>query len=192
MLGKKTENPRPVSLAEVKAMLLARASEPDFGYEQQLSLDYSKKFCKLSLEDARALSAGLSKIEALLPDSVAKIVDILPEHAPTLQAILAKEKISLPEKDLEKTLELVHEARAKMIVIEEIKPEAAQTAEEGAAAPQSPAQAAPQKEENEKPAKESKDGKETPAKEEKKAKADDAKGEEKGEKPRRKKKESKD
>lgn len=194
MLGKKTENPRPVSLAEVKAMLSTRAAEPDFGYEQQLSLDYSKKFCKLTPEDAKALGAGLSKIEALQPESVAKIIDILPEHAPTLQAILAREKITLSEKDLEKTLALVSEARTRMIAIEEPKPEGEGAAEGSATAPAAEPPSAPAEavaEEKEKPAKEGKDEKGKGAKEEKKAKADDGK-EGKEEKPKRKKKEGKD
>ncbi len=122
MLGKRSENPRPVLMAEVKDILKARSLQPDFGYEQQMSLDYTKRFVHLTAKDSKALSEELTEIEALKPESVCKIVDLLPEHASTLQAILAKDKVALDAKDVTKVMDLVAKAREKMIEPEIVVP----------------------------------------------------------------------
>ncbi|MDE1798649.1 MAG: hypothetical protein KGH63_04580 [Candidatus Micrarchaeota archaeon] len=121
-LGKRSDNPRPVLLAEVKEILKERSGQPDFGYEQQTSLDYTKRFVHLTVKDAKALDKELSEIEALKPESVAKIVDLLPAHPSTLQAILAKDKVVLDAKDVSKVMELVGKARGKMIEPEIVLP----------------------------------------------------------------------
>ena len=61
MLGRKVENPRPATLAEVRKILEQRSVEPDFGYEQQTSLDYARKFAKLTPEDAAKFSKEMTE-----------------------------------------------------------------------------------------------------------------------------------
>lgn len=129
MLGKKVENPRPLMLAEVKDMLTERFGQPDFGYEQQTALNYANAFTKLTLEDAKKLQKKLTGIEALKPESVAKIVDVLPEHTSTLLAILSKDKVTLSEAEQTEVLELVGEYREKMIAPPEPPPVAEEPAE---------------------------------------------------------------
>ncbi|MFH1307033.1 MAG: RNA polymerase Rpb4 family protein [Candidatus Micrarchaeota archaeon] len=115
MLGKKHENLRPVTLAEVKKVLSERSKEPDFGYEQQTCLDYATKFCKLKEEDAKQLEKEISEFEELTPQAVVKIVDILPLHKSTLRVILAKDKITIDDEKFEKILKLVLKAKEKQI-----------------------------------------------------------------------------
>lgn len=121
-LGKKVENPRPVCLADVKAILGERGAQPDFGYEQQMSLDYSKRFCRLKPEDAHALAKALAEFEPLKPEGITKIVDLLPEFASTLCALLLKDKVTLSADQTAKVLALVAKFREKMIEPEVVAP----------------------------------------------------------------------
>ena len=59
MLGRKIDGAKPVSLPHVRAILEQRSGEPDFGYEQQTSLEYARKFAKLTPADADKLSKEL-------------------------------------------------------------------------------------------------------------------------------------
>ncbi|MFA5108790.1 MAG: DNA-directed RNA polymerase subunit F [Candidatus Micrarchaeia archaeon] len=115
MLGKSHDNARALTLAEVKDVLTARSHEPEFGYEQQVCLDYANKFCKLSLEDAKKLEVELNAIEGMNPGAVAKITDLLPIYKTTLQLILAKEKLILDESKIDSILSLVKKAKKNEI-----------------------------------------------------------------------------
>ena len=115
MLGRKVEGTKPVSLPHVRAILEQRAGEPDFGYEQQMSLDYARKFAKLTPADADKLAADLAEFEALKPETITKLVDILPAHLSTLQAILAKDRITLSPDKLAKALDKIAHFRTKMV-----------------------------------------------------------------------------
>ena len=115
MLGKSQDNARALTLAEVKDVLSARSHEPEFGYEQQVCLDYANKFCKLSLEDAKKLETELNAIEGMNQGAATKITDLLPVYKTTLQLILAKEKLILDESKIESILKLVKEAKKNEI-----------------------------------------------------------------------------
>lgn len=116
MLGRKVEKVRPVLLAEVRQILEQRLGEPDFGYEQQTSLDYARKFSKLTLEDANKLYQELSEeFPSLKPETIIKLVDILPKHASTILAILAKERASFSAAQMQKCLEMISKYRERMI-----------------------------------------------------------------------------
>ena len=51
MIGKKLINSEPISLAEAKELIDARKKEGELSYEQNLTLEYTKKFAKLSSDD---------------------------------------------------------------------------------------------------------------------------------------------
>lgn len=115
MLGRSQLNSRPATLAEVKRILTLRSSETEFGYEQQASLDYVNRFCKLEESDANALLQQLGQIEGLSPQAAAKVVDVLPAYKSTLGLILAKDKSALSDSAQEQIFALVQEYRTKMI-----------------------------------------------------------------------------
>lgn len=115
MLGKRTENPRPILLAEVRDILEKRSAQPDFGYEQQTSLDYCRKFSKIPLDVAKKLAKELGEFENLHPESLFKIVDILPPHKSTMLAILLKDKSTLTSEEADKAMALIAHARTKII-----------------------------------------------------------------------------
>lgn len=127
MLGKKQSEARSISLAEVKEILTRRSTEPDFGYEQQTCLDYANKMCKLTPADAKEFESQLSQFEELKPETIMKIIDILPPYTSTLKLILAKDKVTIDDSKIVKIMEIISEAKKKEIappaVVEEKKEE---------------------------------------------------------------------
>ncbi len=123
MLGRKIDGAKPVSLPHVRAILEQRSGEPDFGYEQQTSLEYARKFAKLTPADADKLMGELAEYDTLKPETITKIVDILPAHLSTLQAVLLKDRITLAPDKLTKVLELIGKFRTKMVAPPEPKVE---------------------------------------------------------------------
>ncbi|VVC02367.1 Uncharacterised protein [uncultured archaeon] len=147
MLGRKVESTRPVTLVEVKKILEQRSVEPDFGYEQQTSLDYARKLAKLTPEDATKMEKELvEEVPALRAESLVKIVDILPVHESTIGAILAKERISLSPAQNAKVLEIVAKFRTKMIAPPEPEKKEEAAKAEDASAPVEEKAAVPKKE----------------------------------------------
>lgn len=111
MIGKRTEEGKPVTLAEVSELLGARAVQPDFGYEQQTSLDYAKKFAKLTKGKAEELVGKMMEFEGMKIEAAVKIADIMPSHKSQYAPVLSNYKVSLPEKEMAKLMELVNSYR---------------------------------------------------------------------------------
>ena len=107
MIGKGANETRPATLAEVEKILNDRQSKGggEFGFEQQTSLDYAKRFSHLKLSDAAAMAKELVEI-GMKPESAVRAADILPNKS-QLMLILAKDKSELPEKKLAEVLEVV-------------------------------------------------------------------------------------
>ena len=144
MIGKGAYEIRPATLAEVTRILEKRqGTVGEFGFEQQTTLDYAKRFSRLKLSDAQELQSELEKL-GLKPETAVKIADILPINRAQLQLILAKDKVDLAEKKVTELEELVakHAKKAKKIepkVAEApAQPEAAQEAEKKAVKPDEP------------------------------------------------------
>ncbi len=116
MLGRKVEGAHPVSLVEVRQILEPRSVEADFGYEQQTSLDYARKFAKLTPEDAAKMAKELGEeIPALKGEHTVKFVDILPTHPSSISAILAPTRIALSPAQTAKCLEIIAKFRERMV-----------------------------------------------------------------------------
>ena len=107
MIGKGASEIRPATLAEVEKILNDRQGRGggEFGFEQQTTLDYAKRFSHLKLSDATAMAKELVEL-GMKPESAVKAVDILPNKS-QLMLILAKDKSELPEKKMAEVLEIV-------------------------------------------------------------------------------------
>ena len=110
MIGEKFIDQKPVNLSEVKQLLSDRKKEKDLTYEQDITLKFAKKFSKLSLTNAKKLQIELEKIEELDPETITKIIDLLPEKKEKLQLLIVKETV-LNEVDLQKILSLCKKYR---------------------------------------------------------------------------------
>ncbi len=140
MIGKGAHEIRPATLAEVTRILEKRqGTVGEFGFEQQTTLDYAKRFARLKLPDAQELQSELEKL-GLKAETAVKITDILPVNRAQLQLILAKDKVDLAEKKIADVEELVakHSKKAKKIepkvaeAMAPAQPEAAPEAEKKA------------------------------------------------------------
>lgn len=103
------ETGRLVSLAEVKAMLLAAQQDrEDLTYEQKLALEHGLRFSKLPVKDTHALIEDLEKLEFLTdPRYVYKIADMCPIEEEEVRAIFAKSKMTVGETEVGQIIETV-------------------------------------------------------------------------------------
>ena len=100
-------NVKPVPMAEAKEVLLAREKEKELGYEQKLATEHLKKFTKLKPGEAKKLIDGLNATLKMSPETLATIVNILPQTPDEVRLIFAREKFSLKEEEMAKILETV-------------------------------------------------------------------------------------
>lgn len=134
MIGKGAHEIRPATLAEVTRILEKRQGMiGEFGFEQQTTLDYAKRFARLKLSDAQELQSELEKA-GLKSETAVKIADILPVNRAQLQLILAKDKVDLAEKKIADVEELVAKYSKKAKKIEPKVAEAIAPAENAAEA----------------------------------------------------------
>lgn len=143
MIGKGAREIRPAALAEVEKILeLRQGTSGEFGFEQQTTLDYARKFSHLKLSDANDMKEELDKLE-LKPETVVKIIDLLPKNKSQLMLVLSKDRADLPDKSISAIEEIVakYSKKAKKIEIKKEEP--------AAAAEAAPAEAAPAEEKKE-------------------------------------------
>jgi DNA-directed RNA polymerase subunit F len=101
MIGKGANTIRPATLAEVEKILDKRqgVGGGEFGFEQQTSLEYAKRFSHLKYNDAMEMVEELGKLE-IKPETAVKIVDLLPSNKSQLMLVLSKDKLELSEKKM--------------------------------------------------------------------------------------------
>ncbi|MFA6328618.1 MAG: hypothetical protein WCY41_04180 [Candidatus Micrarchaeia archaeon] len=113
MIGKGANETRPALLAEVEKILDKRqGTSGEFGFEQQTTLEYAKRFSHLKYSDAKAMLDELEKLE-VKTEAAVKIVDLLPKNKSQLMLILVKDKVELAEKKMEKVEALIAEYSKK-------------------------------------------------------------------------------
>ena len=121
MIGKGANEIRPATLAEVEKILEKRqGTAGEFGFEQQTTLDYAKKFAKLKLSDAQELEAELEKL-GVKSETAVKLTDVLPSNKGQLALILAKDRASITDKAATQIEELVAKYAKKAKKIESSK-----------------------------------------------------------------------
>ena len=91
---------KPLSLAEARTYVKV-------GEEKKPTEDYFKKFCKISLEDAKKLEEELQKLGniKIKEDYLIKLADILPRDAESVQKIF--HDVSLDEQEIQAILDIV-------------------------------------------------------------------------------------
>lgn len=109
MIGKKMISSRPVSLEEAKEILKERTEGKTPTYEQSLTLEYVKKFAKLSKTKEEKLLQELKALEEVSEELAVKIVDILPKDIDSLRLIVPK-SAKLKDETIKQILDLVKKA----------------------------------------------------------------------------------
>ena len=101
---------KAVSLSFVKKEL-AKIKEPN--YEQKLTKEYVNKFSKLNWGDTQNLIKDMeaADVPRFKEKNIIKLIDIMPETADELKALMAKETITLSKENIQKLLEILNKYR---------------------------------------------------------------------------------
>jgi DNA-directed RNA polymerase subunit F len=112
MVGRNGKIGKVATLPEALEILEKREKEGEIGYEQQLALEYAKKFTKLEPEKAAKMK---KELEALgISEKIAvSITNIIPVDLMQLKQILANEKKELPPEVAEKAMAVVESYKPK-------------------------------------------------------------------------------
>ena len=104
------KNESVVPLVEVKKILAQKEKEKELGYEQKVTLDFLKKFCKQSPAKAEKLAEELKGLGKLSEKAVVNILNFMPKDLDDMRVLLANERGELSTDDKNKVLELVKAA----------------------------------------------------------------------------------
>jgi len=91
---------KPVTVAEARELLSERKELGELGYEQSQALEHAEKFTKFDTAKAKKAVSAIMKAGKVGEALAVKIVDICPENAATLKAILTKDKVELSEEEI--------------------------------------------------------------------------------------------
>jgi len=107
MIGKKLLNQGPQSLADVKEVLEKRKKEGELSYEQNLTLEYCKKFTKLKKKKAVEAIKELAELEKMNEKHAIALIDIMPEKADDVKLIFSKEHFILSDEEIKAILDVL-------------------------------------------------------------------------------------
>ncbi len=96
-----------ITNTEAKEILEERKKEIELGYEQKNSLDYLKKYDKLTLKKAEKMIEELKKIPKLREKQIISIANILPEDLDDLRLVMEREYTTLTEDEKTLILEII-------------------------------------------------------------------------------------
>jgi len=100
---------KPVSLAEVKNILKKVSKErEELLYEQKIALEHAQKFAQLTVKKTEDMIKELKGLDFLREIHAYKIADILPKTDDDVKTILAKERITVGDKEIKSILEIVN------------------------------------------------------------------------------------
>jgi len=100
---------KPVSIAEVKNILKKISKERDeLLYEQKIALEHAQKFAKITVKKTQDMIKELKKLDFLRETHAYKIADILPKTEDDVKTILAKERITVGDKEIKSILDIVN------------------------------------------------------------------------------------
>jgi len=111
MIGKRLVNQEPLSLADVQELITKKKKEGELSYEQNLTLEYCKKFSKLSTKDTAKLVEELTQMEKLNSKQAIELCDIMPKKAEDVKLIFAKEHFVLGDEEISAILETLAKYR---------------------------------------------------------------------------------
>jgi len=92
---------------EAKEILEERKKEIELGYEQKNSLDYLKKYDKLTKKKAEKIVEELKKIPKLRERQIISIVNILPQDNDDLRLVMEKDYTNLTDDEKKLILETI-------------------------------------------------------------------------------------
>lgn len=110
MAGREERPAKVATLAEALEILEKREKEGEFGYEQQLTFEYAKKFSKLDAGKSVKLKKEIEEL-GVSEKIAASVVNVMPIDLMQLKQILANDKKELDASVAEKAMAAVEKAR---------------------------------------------------------------------------------
>jgi len=102
------DEPRHVSLVEVKELLSEESEERELRYEQSLALSHAEAFVKLSEEDTKDLIEELrEEFDFVKEESAYKLADILPEDTDGVRAVFQQDRYTPSDDEGEKIINTI-------------------------------------------------------------------------------------
>lgn len=111
MIGKQNEVEKPVSIPEVNFLLRQRSKEGELGYEQNVTLRYTRRFLKTTYTNALKIMKDLEAL-GLDKETVVSITNILPEKDEAVKLLLPKDS-SLSDDQVKEIVKIVKKYKAK-------------------------------------------------------------------------------
>ncbi len=113
MIGKGKSNSRLATMPEVLETLEERkAAGGEQGYEQELSLEYAKKFSKLDVKEAKKMKDELTEL-GISEKTATKLIEIMPLELIQLRQALIIEKKPVEDETVTKIFEVINKYRGK-------------------------------------------------------------------------------
>jgi DNA-directed RNA polymerase subunit F len=97
---------KPIGMPEAKKIMSSYEKSEELSYEQKLALEHLNKFTKVSYDNAKKFLEEISNVLRMSPETMVKILDILPQTPDELRMIFSREKFSLKEEEIQKILEI--------------------------------------------------------------------------------------
>jgi len=102
------DEPRYVSLAEVKKLLTEESEERELRYEQSLALSHAEAFVRLSVEDTSELIEDLmEEFDFVKEEAAYKLADILPEDEDGIRAVFQQDRYTPSDDEAEKIINTI-------------------------------------------------------------------------------------
>lgn len=107
-----SEEPRHISLTEVKKLLTEESEERELSYEQSLALSHAEKFVRLDVEETKELIEELMEEFDFMNEELAfKTADILPTDVEGVKAIFSQDRYTPSNEDAENIINLIKQYR---------------------------------------------------------------------------------
>lgn len=103
-----SDEPRNVTLSEVKKLLSDEAEERELSYEQSLALSHAEKFVELDVEETEELIEELTEEFDHVTERVAyKLGDILPQDVDGVKAVFHRDRYTPSDEDAEEIMDVI-------------------------------------------------------------------------------------
>lgn len=112
MIGKRIIEEKAIPLAEAKRIIEKREKEvEELGYEQRLTLDHLRKFCRTDEKTAKSIIDEILKMEKFKLEHAVNVADLMPENEDEVRSIFAKERFALTKDEINEVLKIVSKYR---------------------------------------------------------------------------------
>lgn len=104
----------PVSITEAFDAIGKKEGKDELTYREEKSLEYLKKFKKVSIEDLPKIKEEIEGLEIprLESEHIIKIIDIMPKSGTELRAIVSNSGTVLVDESVTKILDVLNKYRA--------------------------------------------------------------------------------